>query len=311
VRILLAGDTHGNIKHVRYLIRMAAQRGISIVFVVGDFGAWEHAAKGVRFFDDVDGAAKAAGVTVFFLDGNHDKTSLVLEKYGDCVDSEGFLICRPNLRYAPRGHRWTWGSKRFLAFGGAYSVDKFMRLDEEHQAHKLALELRNSGLRYVNVDASGTLWFPEEEASDEEFERVLRDRTRVDVLLTHDKPDGSTPPGWTYKQPVECYRNQVRIQQIADLVTPTLLVHGHLHYPYEQDVRLAPSGATMRVIGLDCDQPMFHPDYDPMDSWVVLDLDLFDVSASYPEASVGGPRRLWSGLSSAIGGPYGVAHLAA
>lgn len=304
-RILIAGDTHGNLNHVRYLIGMAAERGIRIVFVVGDFGAWEHTPGGVKFFDDVDEEAETGGsVTVYFLAGNHDNRALVERMYGERVDDEGFLICRPRVRYAGFGHRWTWDRVRFLAFGGAYSVDKELRLEWEQQLYQKLLRKRLMGSHVDPDTAHGHYWFPEEEASIREVERMLNDPTRVDVLLTHDKPDGSVPPGWTYKQPVECYRNQRRIQQIAELVTPTLLVHGHLHFPYEQDVPQSAELMSMRVIGLDCDQPGFHPRYNPLDSWMVLDLDPFDVGEQFPPTERAESRRGWSSLGSPVALDY-------
>ena len=42
MRILLAGDTHGNTTHVRYLIDVAVDQGCDRIFQLGDFGAWEH-----------------------------------------------------------------------------------------------------------------------------------------------------------------------------------------------------------------------------------------------------------------------------
>ncbi len=272
--ILFAGDTHGNILHVQYLIREAHDQGIPVVFIVGDFGAYEHTARGRLFFHEVNEFAEVYDVTVYFLDGNHDKSSLVLSLYGDRPDDEGFLVCRPRLRYAPRGHRWSWGGVRFMAFGGAYSVDKFTRLQWEHDEKKKREAHVKLGST-INPDTKGLHWFPEEQATDQDVDRILAaDSTPVDILLTHDKPDGTRPPGWTYNQPPECYPNQKRIQRLAEALQPRLLVHGHLHYPYEQVIKIG-RRARMHVIGLDCDGPSFYPNYTPTASWVALGLDAY------------------------------------
>jgi len=273
MRILLAGDTHRNPHHLLYLLGIAVDEGVTIVFVVGDFGALEHTSKGAEFFETTQHYAQQCGITVYFLDGNHDKTSLVIERYADRLDEEGFLICRPRVRYAPRGHRWSWGGVRFMAFGGAYSVDKMLRLEWEHRERKRRMERVVKYGSTVNPDTSGMHWFPEEQATEQDVQRILAaDSSPIDVLLTHDKPNGATPPGWTYNQPDECYPNQERIQRLAEALRPKLLVHGHLHYPYQQLVPIG-GAARMQVIGLDCDGPSFYPHYDPTNSWMVLDLD--------------------------------------
>ncbi len=184
MKIMLVGDAHGNTRFTAAIIDTARLEGCHKVCFLGDFGAWEHFPSGVGYFDNVNEYAELRGVTVYWIDGNHDKTSLVLEKYSNTEDEEGFLICRPRLRYAPRGHRWTWNGKRFIALGGAYSVDKDERLGVE----KIA------GL------PPGTQWFPEEEMTDEDMDRILLTGLNafgvpVDYMLTHDKPRSSVP-GW-------------------------------------------------------------------------------------------------------------------
>jgi predicted phosphodiesterase len=104
VRILLLGDVHGNTSFALNAIDYARSHGCDRVFALGDFGAWEHMADGRTFFNDVNRRAALRGITVYWLDGNHDKTSLVLRSYEGMEDPEGFLICRPHLLYAPRGH---------------------------------------------------------------------------------------------------------------------------------------------------------------------------------------------------------------
>lgn len=253
MKILLAGDTHGNASHIITLLDNAVKEGCDRIFQVGDFGAWEHVPSGVKYFNDVEKHAKLRGVTVYWLDGNHDKTSLVLEKYGDKKDEEGFLLCRPHVRYAPRGHRWTWAGKNFIALGGAYSVDKDYRLWLENQR-----------------GGAGTQWFPEEEMSDNDMDTIiLGDSSPVDVMLTHDKPRASNPH-WNRKDLEECWPNQDRIQRAVETLKPKLLVHGHLHYRYE-DIIDNGNGKTL-VTGLDADPWTAQRFYRVENSWEVLDL---------------------------------------
>jgi hypothetical protein len=234
--ILACGDVHGDAGEVDYCLTVAQAQQAQAAFFLGDFGYWEHEPSGVSYLDEVEKAATAHDLPVYFLDGNHDKISLLLDTY-DERDDEGFVIVRPHVRYAPRGHRWTWSDVRFLSFGGAYSTDKEPRL---------LMEQRRARYQDLPQHAlAGTLWFPEEEATDADLAAAL-DGPPIDALLTHDKPRGSEP-AINRKDEWDAYANQDRIQRLVDELTPKLLVHGHLHYRYSDQL-----GST-RVEGLACD----------------------------------------------------------
>lgn len=273
--VLIAGDLHGNATHAQTVIRAAVRNDCAKVFVVGDFGAWEHMPSGRHYFDVVNRTAKKAGVTVYFLDGNHDKSSLLHELYDDHPDDEGFLVCRSHLRYAPRGHRWTWEDTAFAAFGGARSTDKGWRLAREARKAEKFEKRRRYGSSKQPV-TSGILWFPEEEMTDEELGELLAaDSSPVDVLLTHDKPRSSQPK-WNRKDKPECYPNQDRIQRVVRALRPSLLFHGHLHVRYT-DVVACGDGQWTRVEGLACDpEASQYLEYSNDHSWHVLPLPATD-----------------------------------
>jgi predicted phosphodiesterase len=266
VKIVLAGDTHGDFHHLRYLLGAAGREGADRIFVLGDFGYWEHMREGVEFLNALEKQAIHAGVSVYFLDGNHDKTSLILQKYADEPNAEGFLTVRGRIFYAPRGHRWTWGDKRFIALGGAYSVDKDWRLGKERAGKRKA----------------GTLWFPEEEMTDEEMVEILGSPEKVNVMLAHDKPLWSQPD-WGRKLLDECKPNQRRLQAAVTTFLPELFVHGHLHYRYESSMALDTHRYPVHiteVIGLDCNASSAEPGkpYDKRDSWLTYDTETGVVS---------------------------------
>lgn len=267
MRILMAGDTHGNLNHSKYLVDRAKQHGCDAVFVLGDWGYWEHTSDGILFCDKLDGYCKQENMPVYFLDGNHDKTSLLLEKYSDQPDDEGFLLVRPLLRYARRGHRWTWGGIRFISLGGAYSVDKGWRLEREEARKK-----------------PESLWFPEEEMSDEDMDEILTFADPVHVMLAHDKPRGSNPL-WNRKNFISCLPNQDRLQEAVRTLEPRWFFHGHLHYTYEYPMDYSNLDGEARhclVRGLTCD-PSGGEDvhlangeiqwYRQRQSWMVVDTD--------------------------------------
>jgi Icc-related predicted phosphoesterase len=283
-KVVVVGDTHGQIHHCRVVARKATSCGAAVVFVVGDFGFWEHAAAGVKFCDDIDELARTYNQVWYFLDGNHDKTSLILSRYGNDLDEDGFIIVRPGLRYAPRGHRWTWEGVSFIAIGGAYSVDKAYRLAQEEHDRQNIVEKNEyraaAGKPPKNPDTSGTLWFPEEEMTDNDLDTILlADSSPVRVMLTHDKPRGSNPR-WNRKDIPECWPNQDRIQRAMTMLRPDLLIHGHLHHRYSQPI-LSGNDHYTHVIGLSSDPDAFAAStfrqrYDAADSWVLLTLTATD-----------------------------------
>jgi predicted phosphodiesterase len=279
MRVLVAGDVHGNSQHADYLNHSAVRAGASVILQVGDFGYWEHWADGIQFLDSLNKSAATAGVTWVFIDGNHDKTSLLLEQYSS-RDADGMLVVRDNIRYAQRGHRWSWAGTRFIALGGAYSVDKSSRLEDEAELRQKA-DKRESYRRAAGRppkpprDYVGHLWFPEEEMSDEDLAGFLTDTSAVDVLVAHDKPRASHPPIELKTDPA-CSANQDRIQAAAKILQPQLLLHGHLHVRYTDWIRVGDGEAWTRVEGLAAD-PKAAQDkrtYQRTDSWLVLDLPL-------------------------------------
>jgi hypothetical protein len=269
-----------------YYFEKARDQGCDRIFQLGDFGFWEHFETGTTYVDLVGGLAEKYGITVYCLDGNHDKTSLVVEQYQE-RDADGFLIVRPQVRYAPRGHRWEWEGRKFMALGGAYSVDKGWRLDQEAK-RAWSLDRQNHYRELANEDivpfeADGILWFPEEEIAQQELDAILGASDEpLDVLLTHDKPRQSNP-GWNRKDMPECYPNQDRISAVVRKFTPHLLAHGHLHYRYTDVVRCGDDGYHTQVEGISCDPAAggHIPGYRLEDSWLVLDVQSKGLSTDH------------------------------
>lgn len=277
MKILIAGDTHGNTSHVSRLLDIAHAQGCLRVVQLGDFGAWEHMADGREFMRDVSKRASRYGIPLVWIDGNHDKWSRTMDLHGAMRSSEGFVICAPYVLYAPRGHRWEWDGIRFMSLGGAYSVDKAWRLDMERDtARKRANRTAWKTGQYISPkelpDTSGTLWFPEEELTDEQVDTAIGDGSPVDVLLTHDKPRSSNP-GWNRKDLPECWPNQDRVQRVVRALQPHNVFHGHLHYPYTDTIRIG-DVEYCTVHGLDADPSSAEgPGYDSRNSWMIVETD--------------------------------------
>jgi predicted phosphodiesterase len=283
VRIFVAGDTHGNGPWWSYLLPQASLRRADVVVQVGDFGFWEHSPSGVAYLDQAEDAADEHGLTIYALHGNHDNWSLVMRRYGERRDPDGFVIVRPHIRYIPQGHIWTWAGVRIRAFGGAYSVDKHWRLDYERKLNRRdasrAEGRRDAGLPAEPAkDYTGSLWFPDEEMTDAEFaELMCADAQNLDLVFSHDKPRGSNP-GLPLKDDPECRPNQDRLQLALVAHQPAVWVHGHLHHPYTDQVRSGDDDRFTTVIGLSCDDRAAPRFWKPEQSWCLVDLTDGDIA---------------------------------
>ncbi len=275
-KIILAGDTHGDAQHVGTLLGKARDLGAEAVFVLGDFGIWDHHDQG-RFTDMVSKLANAYEVPVLFLPGNHDNYDVLFEwEATKPKTADGFLEIKPGLFYSPRGHRWTWAGVTFLSLGGAYSVDKDWRVaEDEAELHAAQGRQECGGVlskaeRYL-LRTGQHRWWCQEEISEQEMRDAMVGGL-VDVMLAHDKPRDARP-GWNRKDLEECWPNQQRIQSVVDAVLPQLYVHGHLHYAYRD--YLPPTGTVVQ--GLDCDPAASKGSGGSGKanrSWVLMDLNV-------------------------------------
>lgn len=279
MRIFVAGDTHGNTRFLAdYLYTWAQRLGADVLLQLGDFGFWEHTDEGAAFLDRVGEVAASTGTPCCFLRGNHDNIALLRERYGTAPASpEGFWTIRRGLYHIPDGRAWQWAGRRFRAFGGAYSVDKQWRLDLEAKRRAKA-QTRQRYRRLADQppepipETAGTVWFPDEELTDDQYTWLLgADDSKVDILLSHDKPAMSNP-GLKLKDEPGCRRNQQWLQRAVVHHRPDLMLHGHLHHPYADTIRSGDDNAFTKVVGLGCDDQAGGRGYRPTDAWCLLDL---------------------------------------
>lgn len=280
MRLFILGDTHGNTDWLRdYVFPTAAKLNPFGIIQLGDFGAWEHTDSGIEYMDAVAALTEQYLIPVFWLHGNHDKHSLVLDWYGEDRNPDGFIRCRPGVYYIPQGHTWVWEGVKFRVFGGAYSVDKEWRLETERERYRKALNVegyrRQAGRPPLDIEPTfETLWFPEEEMTDVEFAKLMEaDSSKVDVIFSHDKPRGANlGPHFNLKDLPECMPNQDRLQRALVAHQPDWWFHGHFHHRYETMVRNGDDDAFTRVVGLSCDPDGAPRFWRPTHSWSVLDI---------------------------------------
>lgn len=275
--ILVAGDWHGDPNHAAYIMERAINQDVQAIVQVGDFGYWEHCDGrmgpdhdgGPQFLDWCSDIAIQNAMPIYWIDGNHENHTMLRAIYGPGgerhkLTPEGFWEIRPGLLYVPRGTRWTWNGIRMMGLGGAYSVDKDYRL------RRTAQLVRNQ--QYLDEDfvhnGEFSMWWPEEEITDDELAYALSDPTDVDILFTHDKPKSSNPP-WNRKAFAECQPNAARIQTVVETLHVKMVVHGHLHFRYTDYIHNATEDGFCTVEGLDCNA---EADGDPDKSWMRVEL---------------------------------------
>lgn len=275
---MVLGDTHGNADWLRlYVYPTAMALGVDRIIQLGDWGYWEHQEAGVQFLDEVSRMATVAEIPVYWLRGNHDKTSLLLQRYGALRNHEGFIYIRDNIYFIPDGNLWHWGGKSFRAFGGAYSVDKSWRLKQEQNNYDFQVRKEQYRAQALGrapepvASLAGTLWFPEEEMTDGDMQGFLEAYSGpVDYVFSHDKPR-STNPGWNRKDLPLCLPNQDRLQLAFKAHRPDFWFHGHLHHYYTQQ-QMTDGGAVTTVISLEPDSEAAELGWQRHNTWALLEI---------------------------------------
>jgi hypothetical protein len=201
-RVLVTGDWRGDATWAVRTIRAAAHAGIRTIMVVGDMNILWPGSNGT-FEDAINSFCSNTGVTVYFVDGNHDNHE-ALNARAEKRPGE-FILIRDRLHWAPRGLRWQWAGRQFGALGGAHSPNG----------------------RYL---IEGTTWWPTlERPTQTDLARLGDDP--LDILITHDAPQGTTLAGITITDEDQALTNEVQalIRQAVDATRPTVHFHGHWH----------------------------------------------------------------------------------
>lgn len=222
-RVLLAGDWHGNTAWMQRCVQIAQRNACPAIVQVGDFGVWPGSRNGIdKFLYNTNKAAGAAGVQVLFVDGNHDYHPWILAQP---LAADGSRPLGTNVVHLPRGYRWTWAGRRFLAMGGAVSTDRD------------GSDGRNN-------------WWREEAITQADLYRALGGGL-VDVMISHDAPEGTIGlDSERLYHPASTINRQMLATLVED-ARPTLLVHGHHHQRYSGTFTY--EGGQVRVEGLNRD----------------------------------------------------------
>jgi predicted phosphodiesterase len=222
VHIAFAGDWHGNTLYARAAVRYAAEQGADVILHLGDFGyTFEE-----DYLNSVSDVLTDHRINLLFVDGNHEDHWWLNRQ----PLYHGLRPLRHNIWHLPRGFRWEWNDVRFLALGGAHSVDRQSRRD-------------------------GVSWWESETINSARAELTSREGP-TDVMLSHDCPAGVDVPGLNDSQwPPEEIRaaedHRQLLRSVVDVVQPAWLWHGHYHTRYTAELPLNSRVCRVEGMGLD------------------------------------------------------------
>lgn len=225
-RIVAAGDWHGSLNRSYVVIEYAGNKGVSAVLQLGDFGFWVPGRATDHYLDHVDKACAAFDVTLLWVDGNHEMHPALNELP---LNAEGVRPIREHILHLPRGFRWHWSGRTWMALGGAHSVDRQWR-------------------------TAGRDWWPEETLTEDDIYRAVSGGP-VDVIAAHDCPDGTDiasrlkSNNFPDEEIERAKEHRQRVGRVVDATRPEMLFHGHYHLRHTTYRHLPGGGRTM-VVGL-------------------------------------------------------------
>ena len=265
MKVYVAGDPHGVKQNMGQHIYRAGDMRIQHVIVCGDFGLWTHTADGVEYLDEINEAARINNLSIYAVGGNHenwDHWNWIVE---NAPKSRGWAMARRRVLLAPKAHRWTWDHKQFVAAGGAVSIDKDWRTARE-KGYPVERD------KWVASAALGprTLWWPNEELTDEDVRTIASWNIEADYLFTHDCSD-NTPWKKRLKDDPDSEIHRRRIDRVLTITKPHMHFHGHMHEKYDwiNSIRVPQSDEypegwhDIETYGLECNRDL--------NSWGVLD----------------------------------------
>lgn len=245
MKIGILGDVHGNGSWFTYACDAFSRAGIDTILQVGDFGFWP-GKYGENFYIKAMKALLKYDLKLYVVPGNHEDYDQI-EKIP--VVEDGWLRFRKDrIWVAPRGHRWEWWDRSFVALGGAPSVDRTWRLrsmgvlTEVESMEKLGKKLLPANLRAQKS------WWEQEAITREEADLTIAGGY-ADVMVCHDAPNGikeiekqiqHNPHG--FKQVDLNYAAEGRelLTEVFFAVAPKVFLHGHYHFLVDEYIDAEP-----------------------------------------------------------------------
>jgi len=203
------GDLHGDVGHLLEAVRALHSSGVKVAIVTGDFGFVWPGVNYKRTLDKLGRRLTALGVTLYFVDGNHEWFP-ELDSYSS--DGDGLRRLRTNIIHLPRGYRVVLASGKVLAaLGGANSIDR-----EERE--------------------KGSDWWPSESITEEDLSALGYEH--ADLLVGHDAPVRVPSLDWALAANTLNLTDEMLAYSLAGrrlltrgvmAVRPSVFIGGHYH----------------------------------------------------------------------------------
>ena len=191
---LLIGDVHGDIFNLEKVFKKAVSEDCKNIIQLGDFGFGFPSY--TLFHSQIEQLIERYKIPLYFLKGNHDNHE-ILNKYTSITELS------KDYYFIPNGVEFSFDGVSFIAYGGAYSIDKKFRTE-------------------------GVDFWRDEEIS---ISDVYNSKGKVaDIMLTHDTPYTSNIMDYMVLLPIEeAMENRKKLQAIVEEIKPKKIFHGHYH----------------------------------------------------------------------------------
>lgn len=170
--IYLTGDIHGNPTQVELFCSKMQLTEKDTIIMLGDVGLNYYGGKRDRLPKRI---LSSLPVTFLCIHGNHENRPQNIPEYKPTIWNGGRVLVdeeHPNILFAEDGEIYDLDGKKALAIGGAYSVDKFYRLQR------------------------GFGWWADEQPSEltkRKVEGVVNECKDIDIILSHTCPKKYIP----------------------------------------------------------------------------------------------------------------------
>lgn len=259
--VYVTGDTHGRFDHLYNLQKDDFFKKEDILIILGDSGInyychqiYKDTGKPVKqillqepelnenIIYKEEGTAKTIKktlkqilpCTIFCIHGNHEARANKVKGYKEKEWNGGMVYYQPgfeNLLFAKDGEIYDIEGKKYIAIGGAYSVDKEYRIL----------------LRYN--------WFPDEQPSDESKERVEKkleeNNWKIHGVLSHTCPYNYEPRELFLAQVDQSKVDESTerwLQTIDDRLDYNVWYFGHFHGYKQIDTSTDTRKSTMTML---------------------------------------------------------------
>lgn len=220
-RLLITGDTHGDAAALALIVKQMEPSDALIV--AGDFGfVFRDTPDEWSFLNDVDCFLRKMGSYIIYVDGNHENHQVLNKLPVEYWNGAKVHRVRSRILHVLRGEVLTLKDKNIFCFGGAFSIDRSVRV------------------------LNKSFW-EEELPTDEDYcngNSNLEKYDRIDYIVTHTCPLNLVPCLGTFHAAAEERQLQNYLQWVSERFPDAGWFFGHWH----QDRML---GNRFRAIYLD------------------------------------------------------------